>query len=100
MFPFVTTILRALRRGPATRRYPYEVRPPMAGSRGHLVNEPDTCIYCGLCVRRCPAGALAVTREPKSWTLDPYRCILCAYCVEVCPKKCLRMEPSHVRAAS
>lgn len=97
MFPFLKTLLQSMRRGPATRRYPRTVRAPFAGSRGHLVNNADACIYCGVCARRCPAQALAVTREPKAWTLDPYRCILCAYCVDVCPKKCLRMEPSHQR---
>lgn len=97
MFPFLKTLWRSLRRGPATRRYPRVQRNPFPGARGHLVNDAALCIYCGLCARRCPAGALAVTREPKAWTLDPYRCILCGYCVEVCPKKSLRMEPAHHR---
>ena len=75
--------------------YPFVSRTPVAGSRGHLVNDPNTCIYCGICQKRCPSDALKVARDPKTWTLDPYRCIVCGYCVDVCPKKCLSMNPNH-----
>lgn len=84
---------------PPTRRYPFEKRAPISGSRGHLVNDPDQCVYCTLCAKRCPAQALVVTRKPDSWTLDPYRCIVCGYCVEVCPKKSLSMNADHQRAS-
>ncbi|MCX7846909.1 MAG: 4Fe-4S binding protein [bacterium] len=97
IFPFLKTLFLSLRRGPATRRYPRVVRTPFPGTRGHLVNDAGKCIFCGVCARRCPAGALVVTRTPAHWTLDPYRCIVCGYCVEVCPKKSLRMEPWHRR---
>ncbi len=97
MFNFVGNVFRNLTRKPATRPYPYQKRAPIAGNRGHLVIDPAVCIYCGLCSKRCPAQALAVTRKPNpnSWTLDPYRCILCGYCVEVCPKHCLSLKPEH-----
>lgn len=97
MFTFVRTLFRNLVRQPATRLYPFEVREPIPAFRGHLVIDPAVCIYCGICSKRCPANAIAVSKDPKSWTLDPYRCILCSYCADVCPKKCLKMNPSHVR---
>lgn len=89
----IRNIVRNLFHRPATRKYPFEQREPIAGSRGHLKNDIDACIFCGLCVRRCPSAALAVTKNPKSWTFDPYRCVVCGACVEVCPKKCLSMDP-------
>lgn len=95
MFSLIRTILSNLTRRPATRAYPFFKRKPIEGYRGTLMHDPTTCIYCSLCAKRCPANALAVSRDPKSWTLDPYRCILCGYCVEVCPKKCLHMDPNH-----
>jgi formate hydrogenlyase subunit 6/NADH:ubiquinone oxidoreductase subunit I len=92
MFP---NILRNLRRKPATRRYPSEKREAPAGTRGHLDIEIEKCVFCGVCQKRCPANALAVSRAPKSWSVNPYACIICGYCVEACPKKCLvmRREP-------
>lgn len=95
MLTMISNILRNLTRKPATRPYPFVKREPFAATRGHLENDANACIYCGLCARRCPANSLAVSREPKSWTLDPYRCIVCGYCVEVCPKKSLKMNPKH-----
>lgn len=93
MFGLVKNIFQNLTRSPATRRYPFERRRPFAGTRGRLLIDIDACVFCGLCARRCPPTALTVSRQPQSWTLDPYRCILCGYCVEVCPKKCLSMNP-------
>jgi len=96
MFTYLGTILSNLLRGSVTRLYPFDRRPPIPGSRGKLRIDPATCVYCGICVKRCPANALAVARDPKSWTLDPYRCILCGYCVEACPKKCLHFDAQHL----
>lgn len=86
--------LRSLVHMPATVRYPYEKRdveqlfPQM---RGHVVNDTDTCILCGMCQRVCPVGAIAVDRKAGDWTIDPYRCIQCASCTHECPKNCLSM---------
>ncbi len=89
-------VLRTVSRKPVTRRYPKVKRAPFPGARGQLDMDPDKCTYCMLCAKRCPTGALAVTRKPdKTWTLDPHRCILCNYCVEVCPAECLFMRPEH-----
>ena len=96
MGSLLKTVVKNLRGKPATRRYPFQKRAAYAGSRGELVIDINKCIFCGLCTKRCPAAALAVTREPKSWTLDQYRCILCGYCTEVCPVKCLSMKREHL----
>lgn len=49
----------------------------------------DSCVFCGLCVKNCPEGALTVDRANKSWTVDEEKCIKCGICINKCPKKCL-----------
>jgi formate hydrogenlyase subunit 6/NADH:ubiquinone oxidoreductase subunit I len=80
---------------PATTRYPFEPRKMIAGSRGQLVFDKATCVYCGVCVKKCPTSALQVIRAEKKWIIDRLRCINCNACVEVCPKKSLSMEEKH-----
>jgi len=80
---------------PATCRYPFEARKSLPGSRGRLVFMKDNCVYCTVCAKKCPTGALVVDRAKKHWAIDRLRCITCGYCVEVCPKHCLVLNPSH-----
>lgn len=52
----------------------------------------DACIFCGLCAKNCPEGALTVDRANKSWVLDEEKCVKCGLCIGKCPKKCLDFE--------
>ena len=49
----------------------------------------DTCAFCGLCVKACPADAIKVDRKAKSWEVDTNACIKCGACIDKCPKKSL-----------
>jgi formate hydrogenlyase subunit 6/NADH:ubiquinone oxidoreductase subunit I len=80
---------------PATSRYPFEPRQPFPGSRGQLIFARETCVYCTVCAKKCPTGALAVNRAQKRWTIDRLLCITCGYCVEACPKKSLMLTTDH-----
>lgn len=42
------------------------------------------CTKCGLCARKCPAGAILPT-EPKK--ADKKKCVTCMRCVSICPHK-------------
>jgi len=80
---------------PPTSRYPFEPRRPIPGSRGQLVFTKDNCVYCTVCAKKCPTGALLVNRAQKKWAIDRLRCISCGYCVDVCPKKSLSLSTQH-----
>lgn len=87
--------LRWAMKRPPTSRYPFEPRLALAGSRGRLVFTREHCVYCTVCAKKCPTGALAVNRAEKKWAIDRLLCISCAYCVEVCPKKSLQLSTAH-----
>ena len=92
LLPMTRIVLRNLFNGPSTRRYPFVVRPTFEGARGRIAIDYPECIHCGACSRRCPAQAIIVGKEPKSWRIDNFACVTCGICVRVCPKKCLSME--------
>ena len=56
---------------------------------GKPAQDPSKCVYCTICAKKCPAGALTVDRANKTWTLDEDLCIGCGNCYEVCPKKAI-----------
>ena len=58
---------------------------------GKPVSDPAKCVYCTLCARKCPAGAIEVDRANKTWKLDEEKCVGCGTCAEACPKKCIIM---------
>lgn len=84
---------------PPTSRYPFEPRRPFAGSRGRLVFTRDNCVFCSVCAKKCPTGALTVNRSKKRWAIDRLQCISCGYCVEICPKKSLELTMAHASPA-
>jgi ech hydrogenase subunit F len=80
---------------PVTSRYPFEPRQEIPGSRGQLRFEKPTCVYCNICAKKCPTGALVINRAAKRWSIDRLKCISCGYCVEACPKKSLSLSTAH-----
>ncbi len=100
LFPMVRFVLKNLISGPSTRRYPYVVRPAFASSRGRITIDYPKCIHCGACARRCPAAAIVVGKEPKSWRIENFACVTCGLCVRVCPVKCLGMDPERPKSVA
>jgi formate hydrogenlyase subunit 6/NADH:ubiquinone oxidoreductase subunit I len=80
---------------PPTSRYPFSPRIELADSRGQLKFTKETCVYCTVCAKKCPTGALLVNRTQKRWAIDRLMCITCGYCVEACPKDCLSFDTAH-----
>ncbi|MCH3972581.1 MAG: 4Fe-4S dicluster domain-containing protein [Oscillospiraceae bacterium] len=96
---FARTILSSLFKKPATRNYPAVPRKYPEITRGKIVMNIENCIFCGMCMRKCPADAITVTRAQKKWEINPFSCIQCGCCVETCPKKCLSMQQQYTQPA-
>jgi ech hydrogenase subunit F len=94
-FAMTSLALKWAFRRPVTSQYPFAPRRALAGSRGHLDFDKTTCVYCGICAKKCPTGALVVQRPQKKWGIDRLLCITCGYCVEACPKKSLALGENH-----
>lgn len=91
MAGMINRIFKNFASKPATRLYPLSTREPFERTRGRIYFNPENCIYCGICQKKCPADAIAVDRLKGSWELNAFRCIVCGECVTSCPKKCVEM---------
>ncbi|MCU0631774.1 MAG: 4Fe-4S dicluster domain-containing protein [Methanolinea sp.] len=89
-----TAILTTLKR-PSTRRYPAVPAKVTPLSRGKVVIDPARCISCGMCMKKCPSGAICVVKDEKTWSIDRLKCVVCNCCVDVCPVHCLTMETGY-----
>jgi formate hydrogenlyase subunit 6/NADH:ubiquinone oxidoreductase subunit I len=88
---FAKTIIKNLFSRPATRMYPTVAKKYFPRARGQVAINIDECIFCSICARKCPTGAINVSKDDKSWEIERLRCIQCNSCVDLCPKKCLSM---------
>jgi len=92
------TAIKSLFSPSATLMYPVRAAKRTAVTRGHILIDPDNCITCRSCQRKCPTGAICVEVKEKTWQIDRLRCVICNSCVDVCPTKCLSMDPEYPKA--
>ncbi len=97
---FTKIVLKNLFSKPATRAYPAVRRIYPQRTRGHVDIDLETCIFCGMCQRKCPTGAILVDRNEKKWSIERFSCIQCSSCVDNCPKKCLTMGNAYTEPAA
>lgn len=97
---FNKTVIKNLFSKPATRKYPFEPKVYPERTRGHVVNDMDVCVLCGLCSIKCPTRAITVDKAAKTWNIRPMSCIQCRSCVDNCPKKCLSMDTQYTEPGS
>lgn len=95
ILPMAKTVLKSLFRKASSQLYPLITKEYYPATRGKVLNDTEFCIYCGMCQRKCPAGAIEVIRAKRYWALDSKRCVTCNYCVEVCPKRCMTMDKRY-----
>lgn len=89
------SLFKNLFHGPYTVQYPIKQKDKYERTRGRIMVDIDNCVFCGMCSKRCPTGAISVERANTKWSIDRLKCIQCNYCNEVCPKKCLKMENQY-----
>jgi formate hydrogenlyase subunit 6/NADH:ubiquinone oxidoreductase subunit I len=97
---FTPVVLRNLFSKPATRLYPFVKRTPYKNTRGSVGIDINSCIYCGICQKKCPTDAIVVAKADRLWQIDRMRCIACSACVDACPKKCLTMDGAYAPSAT
>ncbi|MDO4501915.1 MAG: 4Fe-4S binding protein [Coriobacteriia bacterium] len=85
--------LGSLFKQPETCLYPLEQKKAPAGRKGFVIVDVQTCILCGICMKRCPCGAIEVDKKGRTWAINHFQCVQCGYCVSECPKKSLVMNP-------
>ena len=95
MMYFARSALKNLGHKPATLMYPYKKKAVFERTRGQIAINIDDCIFCGICVRRCPTGSIRVVKTGKLWEIERMKCIQCNSCVDNCPKKCLTMKNEY-----
>jgi NAD-dependent dihydropyrimidine dehydrogenase PreA subunit len=77
---------------------------PYEKSRFVVEYNPELCVACGTCVKRCPVHAANKkdSKEPgkKQMYTDTEECIGCGLCVLTCPKKARKLKlvrpPEHI----
>ncbi|SNX53895.1 4Fe-4S dicluster domain-containing protein [Thermoanaerobacterium sp. RBIITD] len=99
MFDMLKNVIGNLTKRPVTRLYPFVARKPFDIDRGHIENDIDQCILCGMCQRVCPSGCITVDRKKGTWTYEPFKCVICGVCVDKCPKKSLNLN-EHYRSCT
>lgn len=63
----------------------------VAGSRYRAEIDQDTCSQCGLCLQRCPFGAIAEADE-GGYMVVTARCFGCGLCASSCPVEAIAMH--------
>ena len=59
---------------------------------------PEECVGCTNCIKRCPTEAIRV-RDGKA-VISPERCIDCGECIRICPHHAKRARSTHLSALS
>ncbi len=91
--------IASLFKKPETIQYPAEHRFVPKGLKGHIHITIEDCIMCGICMKRCPTGAILVEKQVDTWSIDRFRCVQCGSCVRECPQSCLEMKPTYAPVA-
>ena len=106
-------MVKTLKDGPQTTRYPHEREEPAPRARGVIALQEENCTSCMLCARECPDWCIFIEAhktlapprreggKPRQVnTLDRFDidfslCMYCGICVEVCPFDALFWSPEY-----
>lgn len=80
---------------PVTNNYPFVKNEFTDRTRGSIQIDIDSCLFCGLCAKKCPSDAIKVDKTTKTWSIDRMGCVQCANCANSCPKNCLKVDKNY-----
>lgn len=72
-------------------------RPYKKSGAGMVPKADSSCIVCGLCAQKCPAGAISADNPKAS---DKDACISCMRCVSICPAHARKVSSFMTAAAA
>ena len=52
------------------------------------VVDRQVCVACGVCLKTCPKGAIAIYRGCFA-QVDEEKCVGCGLCARACPASCI-----------
>ena len=81
----LTALLRSLRTGVVTIRYPEQPATPPGRFRGAPLVRPGTAFRALPPPSACPTGAIAGGTAERRYTIDLGRCVFCGRCAERAP---------------
>ena len=92
-------LIRGLRTGVVTTRYPREPEEPPSGFRGRPAFDAARCRAtdgCDACVSACLPGAISLSSHQNGkpslrFSLNYAACIMCGLCVSACPHDAMAM---------
>ncbi len=94
-------IIKTLKTGTVTTKYPDRPDIAPAGFRGKPEFLPEKCTLCGECANVCPPGVIWLTkeREEEAITLSYCGCIFCGRCEDVCPNDAITLTQEYELAS-
>jgi len=106
-------MVKTLKDGPQTTRYPHEREEVAPRARGVIALHEENCTSCMLCARECPDWCIFIEahkylapprreggkprqkNELDRFDIDFSLCMYCGICVEVCPFDALFWSPEY-----
>lgn len=58
----------------------------------NIINDPNRCVKCGLCIAFCPCDVLEANEEGYPFAAHPDQCVGCTTCSGNCPTRALLVE--------
>ena len=94
----VERLLRPLRTGIVSSRYPAEAPLLQPAVRGLPELDPAKCTRDSACVAVCPTGAIVLADD--DWQIDAGRCVFCGACERACPVEAIALGTNVILAAT